>query len=77
LFVVDAFHSYFETAVMDNAADDAADERDDPAGKKTAGVETCIEKDIFGDSNVNSREEKDNSTKEKTEEERSSSEPQD
>ena len=75
--MVDAFHSYFEAAVMDNAADDAADERDDPAGKKTAGVEICVEKDIFGDSNVNSCEEKDNSTKEKTEEERSSSEPQD
>ena len=75
--MVDAFHSYFEAAVKDNAADDAADERDDPAGKKTAGVETCVEEDIFENSNVNSREEKDNSTKEKTEEERSSSEPQD
>ena len=75
--MVDAFHSYFEAAVMDNTADNAADKQDDPAGKKTAGVGTCVEKDIFGDSNVNSREEKDNSTKEKTEEERSSSEPQD
>ena len=75
--MVDAFHSYFEAAVMDNAADDAADERDDPAGKKTAVVETCVKEDIFEDSNVNSREERDNSTKEKTEEERSSSEPQD
>ena len=75
--MVDAFHSYFEAAVMDNTADNAADKQDDPAGKKTAGVETCVKEDIFGDSNVNSREEKDNSTKEKTKEERSSSEPQD